>query len=34
MEISAEWPKLLPIFLVIFDENDVLYILVKFESDQ
>ena len=32
MAILAKWPYILPIFFVIFDENDVLYILVEFES--
>ena len=34
MAILAKWPELLPIFFVIFDENDVLYILVELESDR
>ena len=35
MPILAKWPKLLPIFFSwFFDENDILYILVKFETDR
>ena len=34
MAIFAKWPFILPFVFVTFDENDVLYILVKFESDR
>ena len=34
MAILAKKQKILPIFFVIFDEDDVLYILVEFENDR
>ena len=34
MAILAKWTLILSIFFVIFDEDDVLYILVEFASDR
>ena len=34
MAILAKWPKILAFFFVIFNQNNVLLILVEFESDR